>query len=158
MQGSERTVVFGHVEEDTVGQTLTEQVQDNFSTKAISDGVPKFDTVSDYTTFTAEYTLKDKDIVVHFFLPKDFRRSGQAAHVYWTTTFAVALDSVAQEVFQATQPRLQAKYTEELNSWWLRARGYDHLIDTRKFMEKFFERLDEELERALALSIGGRNG
>jgi hypothetical protein len=155
---SERTVVFGHVEEGTVGQTLTEQVQDNFSTKSIADGIPKFTSVDDYTTFRAEYTLKDKDIVVHFFLPQDFRRTGQAAVTYWTSTFAVALDSVAQECFQATQPRLQAKYTEELKSWWLRARGYDHLIDVSKFMERFFDRLDEELEKALALGPLGRNG
>lgn len=155
---SERTVVFGHVEEGTAAQTLSEQAQDNFSTKSIADGVPKFQSVTDYNTFLAEYTLKDGDIVIHFFLPKDFRKSGQAALIYWTTTFAVALDYVAQEVFQATQPRLQAKYTEELNSWWLRARSYDHLINLQQFMGSFFERLDEELERTLALAPSGQNG
>jgi hypothetical protein len=67
--------------------------------------------------------------------------------VYWLNMFPTALNEVAQEHFKATSPRLVAKYTEELKSWWLRARGYDHLIDLDGFMGSFAEKLDRRLEQ-----------
>jgi hypothetical protein len=144
MSDNERTVAFGYVDENTVGGTLIEQHQrDNFGLSAIANAVPKFIPVEEYTTFRAEYVLQDGNIVIHFFLPTDFRGSKGD---YWAIQFPKALDATAQHCFQATRPRLQAKYTEELESWWLRALSYEHIIDLRAFLYAFFDLLDATLE------------
>jgi hypothetical protein len=119
------------------------------------EGIPSFTKVKDYTTFEAEYALKGRDLVFHFFLPKELTpvegaRLPPATVQYWTVAFAKALDSVARSHFEAQQPRLQAKYTEELHSWWLRAQGYDHLLDVPRFVASFFEKLDATLEHRSA--------
>lgn len=140
----ERTVAFGYVEEDKLGDTLrTQQSQDNFQLSDIVDAIPKFKPVEGYTTFRAEYALQDSNIIVHFFLPPDFRGDKGS---YWAIRFPRALDATAQHCFQATRPRLQAKYTEELESWWLRAQSYDHIVDLDGFMTSFFDLLDGALE------------
>lgn len=147
---NERTVVFGHVDESKVSKTLADQGSEAFRADDIAAGVPKFTKVDEYTTFAAEWVLQNGNIIVHFFLPSDFERGAQSKRVYWTMLFPIALDYVAQEVFAATAPRLQAKYTEELNSWWFRANKYDHIIDLKAFLRKFFDSLDAELEKALS--------
>lgn len=115
----------------------------NIGLGAIAEAIPQFTTERGYTTFTAEYALKDSDIVVHFFLPADYR--GDAGN-YWAVTFPRALDAVARNHFAAEAPRLQAKYTEELKSWWFRARGYDRVVDMPRFIRGFFDALDAALE------------
>jgi hypothetical protein len=66
---------------------------------------------------------------------------------FWIERFPVGLNEVAQDHFKATSPRLQAKYTAEINSWWFRAQGYDHLIDLDAYVLSFLEKLDERLQK-----------
>ena len=62
------------------------------------------------------------------------------------------LERVAPEHFQATQPRLVAKYTEDdgvgnsLDSWWFKAQGYGHVLDLDAYVMKFFEKMDGALD------------
>lgn len=126
------------------GVIATQQSQDsNIGLQHVIDAIPRFTVVKDYTTFTVEYAFQESDIILHFFLPEDFQG---AAGVYWERTFPTALDIVARDYFNAEAPRLQAKYTSELKSWWFRARGYDHLLDLVGFLQGFFDRLDAALE------------
>jgi|SRR5688572_3118343 len=144
---SERVVAFGQVDEDRVGETIVKQYnKDNFALGSIASGIPQFTQETQYTTFLAEYALQDGNIVIHFYMPADFKVHPQSARMYWETQFPKALDAVAQNVFQATAPRLQAKYTEEMQSWWFRASRYDHIIDLPGFLRKFFDELDAALE------------
>jgi hypothetical protein len=94
--------------------------------------------------------LKGRDLVVHFFLPPDLRPAdGEELPInfrsYWLERFPKALDEVARSYFQADSPRLQAKYTAELNSWWFLAQGYDHLVGLHTFVLGFLEKLDSSL-------------
>lgn len=99
--------------------------------------------------YTAEYTPDGQNIVVHFFLPEVVRHGGvpqlsQVEH-WWLNDFGLALSSSAEEFFCATLPRLQAKYTAEVASWWFKAQGYGHLLDRTAFVEKFLDCLDKKL-------------
>ena len=120
---------------------VTSQVtsEEKIPASRIAAGIPNFIKVLDYTTFSAEYAMKDGDLVVHFY-PTDVTKG------IWTREFAWILDRVAQDHFRATAPRLQAKFTEEVNSWWLRARGYSHIVNIKAFVDKFFELIDQALE------------
>lgn len=140
---NERTVAFGQVNEEQVIPALS--AQGDLSANAIAKGVPQFIRVEDYTTFVAEWMMQDGNIVVHFFPLEGTLVS------YWTVDFPAALDRVAQEVFKATAPRLQAKYTEELRSWWLRALKYDHVISVSGLMETFFDSLDHALDQTASV-------
>lgn len=111
------------------------------SLSAVQAAVPVFTPVPWYTTFTAEYAMIDGDIVLHFFAPTDLPNKAG-----WKNTFADALVSVAPDYFQATAPRLVASYTEEMKSWWVRARGYDHLLDIDGYLQKFFTLLDAAID------------
>lgn len=64
---------------------------------------------------------------------------------YWINKFPITLNEVAQSHFDATAPRLQAKYTAEVKSWWLRAQGYDHLIDVDSYARRFLEKMNDAL-------------
>ena len=121
---------------------LANSAKEEWTAGSIADCVPKFKDVNSFTTFRAEYALIDDNIVVHFFLPPDFRGTVS----FWKDTFPTALASVAPEHFQAVQPRLVAAYTEEMKSWWLRARNYGHIIDLDAYMLKFFSDLDNEID------------
>ena len=102
----------------------------------------QFKKIETYTTFTAEYAFDHDDIVMHFFLPKE--REGDMT--YWLQVFPMVLDPVARKYFQAEKPRLRASYTEEVESWWMRADGYKDLIDRAAYVERFFEKLDQALD------------
>jgi hypothetical protein len=142
---NERNVAFGYVEEEKLGETIQrQQSQDHFPLGSIAEGVPQFIAVNDYTTFRAEYTLQDENVVVHFFLPPEFK---EQVGEYWTIRFPRALDATARAYFSADKPRLQAKYTEEMKSWWFRALSYGHIIDLKGFVMGFFDELDRALER-----------
>jgi hypothetical protein len=86
-------------------------------------------------------------------MPKEYaeRYARMASHVqygwpqvkrFWMESFPHVLDATAQSHFSETAPRITAKYTEELYSWWFCARGYSHLIDFDSFVEKFLSALD----------------
>ncbi len=64
----------------------------------------------------------------------------------WVEVFPMVLSEVAKEHFKADFPRIMAKYTEELRSWWFKARGYSHSIDIDRFIESFAEKLDRRLD------------
>lgn len=101
--------------------------------------------------FKLEYALVDRDVIVHFFVGDQVASSWAEANIqkWWLNDFATALSSVAQQHFDATLPRIMAKYTTELASWWFKAQGYDHLLDLDAFLLAFFERLDETLHSEL---------
>lgn len=65
---------------------------------------------------------------------------------FWLATFPNVLSTVAQRHFEAAYPRLQAKYTDELKSWWVRAQGFGHVLDLDRFMGSFFMQLDRALD------------
>ena len=108
-----------------------------------------FARIEEFTTFVAEYTIKDDDLVFHFFLTPELDREpkdGPVA-VYWMRTFPLTLDRAAQTFFRATAPRLQAKYTAELQSWWLRAQGFGTNLDPDKLAQEFLRELDKALDQ-----------
>jgi len=101
-------------------------------------------TVKNYKSFRAEFSMKDRDLIVHFFLPTGISEADAYKYRdWWLHTFPSVLDSCAQEYFEAGPPRLMAKYTEELASWWFKAQGYDHLLDPLAYLDKFLLTLDE---------------
>jgi hypothetical protein len=103
----------------------------------------------EFTTFIAEYTIKDDDLVFHFFLTPELDKEpkdGPVA-VYWMRTFPLTLDKAAQNFFRATAPRLQAKYTVELQSWWLRAQGFGTNLDPDALAMRFLHELDKALDQ-----------
>lgn len=110
---------------------------------AVTNSIPKFTEV-EFKSFKAEYDLSGSNIIIHFFMPK--RR---VTELYWKDLFAQALNDIGQAHFQATAPRLVAKYTEELHSWWFKAQGYDHIIDLPKYLSRFFEALEERMVPSL---------
>lgn len=61
---------------------------------------------------------------------------------FWMEIFPQTLDATARGYFDESAPRLTAKYTEELCSWWFCARGYSHIIDFSEFVERFLAILD----------------
>jgi len=103
-------------------------------------------TVTEYAAFRAEYALNDRDLIVHFFLPDTAnQKNAQSYRDWWLNVFPSFLDEESQKYFNAGPPRLSAKYTEEVASWWFRAQGYDHLLDPLSYLEKFFEVLNASL-------------
>lgn len=107
--------------------------------------VPEFTQVDEFTTFKAEYGMVGNDLVMHFFATPEIEKSPKGRE-YWLRLFPTCLDPVAQHHFEATAPRLQAKYTELVNSWWLQAQGYSHLLDVDAYVSDFLTKLDESLE------------
>ena len=104
-----------------------------------------------YKAFKAEYGVKDQDIVIHFYLPlENPERLGkvppktlQSWNAFWLETFPEVLSPTAQEYFQEDKPRILAKYTPEVASWWFVARGFgSRVLDPVVFSERFLERLD----------------
>jgi hypothetical protein len=110
----------------------------------VTNSIPDFTKV-EYSTYKAEHSFTGNDIVIHFYLPT----KQKVTEAYWKLHFAAALNDVGQEHFQATAPRLVAKYTDELNSWWFKAQGYDHIIDLPKYLSRFFEALEERMAPVL---------
>ena len=104
---------------------------------------PDFKKTENYTTFTAEHAVIDKAIVAHFFLS---REAEKLPTKYFVEVFPEALSEVAKAHFDADYPRLKAAYSEDLKSWWLRADGFDHLLDIDAFMAEFFRKLDSKLD------------
>jgi hypothetical protein len=106
----------------------------------------QFTKVGEYTTFNAEYTFVDNDIVFHFFLPEELEHK-PGAQEYWKTRFPAALDVASQTFWDANYPRLQAAFTEELNSWWLRCFGFGSIGDPEARVRKFLDKLDKQIDK-----------
>lgn len=139
----ERTVVLGEAEPEKAVGVLGAEGGTRLSD--VAEAIPVFKNVS-FNGFKAEYSLAGDDLVIHFFLPS----SRKVTEWYWKDGFAGVLNEVGQEHFQATKPRLVAKYTEEMQSWWLKAQGYGYIIDRDAFVKRFFEKMDEKLGPLLA--------
>lgn len=94
--------------------------------------------VRNYTTFLAEHAFDGDDIVFHF-----FRTPENPSDHYWKSVFPNALSDVAQKVFQAGYPRLKAAWTEEQDSWWMRAAGFATTGLPEDRLNLFYETLDQ---------------
>lgn len=101
----------------------------------------QFEKVNDYTTFLAEHAFDGEDIVFHF-----FRSEENSTNKYWKEIFPEALSEVAQKVFQAGYPRLKAAWTEEQDSWWMRANGFVNIGLPEERIKSFYSELDQALE------------
>jgi hypothetical protein len=154
MQSAERYVVVDEVQDGQAPEVM----------QAASDvSMPKpvdFVTV-DKRYFTAEYTPDGPDIVIHYFVSDAVQNTWpvDAIEQWWLDAFATTMSTLSQEYFQATLPRIMAKYTHEVASWWFKAQGYDFLLDRAAYLNAFFELLDETLHSALLpadASLAGR--
>ena len=145
-EGSERTVVIG----SDISEQEARDVLSGQRDIIVGEGaVPKFVSFG-YRSFKAEFSTINDDLILHFFLPKhatiDSPESRQAWMGYWLKLFPEKLDVVAQEYFEAGYPRLMAKYTDEVTSWWFKAQGFGMVIDAEAFVRGFLEKLDEALQ------------
>ena len=127
-----------------VGENAVEDLQQGFTDEPDAlDPQPVEFTTKEYKTFRVEYTLRGNDFVIHFFLPTSVtERNAHQYRDWWLREFSSRMDACAQEHFEAGPPRLQARYTEEVASWWLKAQGFGHLLTPLKFLERFFSTLD----------------
>lgn len=96
---------------------------------------------STYTTFRSEHAFDAEDIVFHF-----FRAPENSADKYWSDTFPNALSEVAQSVFNASYPRLKAAFTQETDSWWMRATGFANEGLPEERLKRFYAELDRALD------------
>lgn len=146
---SERTIALADLDQDQAEERLNREPE---VVSGIQDAVINFTDVNDYTTFKAEYAWVDGDLIVHFFLTKEMvqanktEEGGPLVKQYWLHTFPLGLDKASKEYFQSDSPRLQAKYTDELASWYFRAQNYGDRLDPDLFVESFLEHLDQVLE------------
>lgn len=145
-EGVERTVVLGaDIPEGKAKELLSSQPDIQLGEGAI----PNF-THANRRSFKVDYTILNGDLVLHFYLPKhatiDSPESRQAWMAYWLKDFPAKLDSIAQEYFEAGYPRLMAKYTEEVSSWWFKAQGFGVVLNVGEFVQKFLDKLDESLQ------------
>jgi len=142
---NERTVVLNEVSNEEAGRFMEQQPK---AIGNISGAVPKFKMVDGFTTFKAEYALVDNNLVIHFFGTPEHPVDSRPSNIqYWEQRFPDVLNVVGQDYFQATAPRLTAKYTEELKSWFFKAQGYEHILDIDAFVMLFFDLLDVQLEK-----------
>jgi len=143
---ADRRVVLSDIPDDEAKRLLAdEQAALEFTEEAI----PKFTKVS-LRSFKAEFAVIRGDIVLHFFLPKhadiNSPESRQAWMGYWLKGFPAKLDPVAQEYFETGYPRIMAKYTAEVASWWFKAQGFGDVLDVAAFVNKFLTKLDDALQ------------
>ncbi len=147
-EDTERKVVLSDVPEEQVGQFLAEAA--NGALEVGNEAIPNFKQLNDYKSFKAEYAVINGDLVLHFFLPKHAQLNSpearQAWMSYWLTNFPEKLDSEAQIYFESTYPRLMAKYTSEVASWWFKAQGFGDVLDAGAFVAKFLDQLDASLQ------------
>lgn len=114
----------------------------------------EFVKISNYTTFSGEFALTQGDIVFHFFLSPELECwSAASQQRYWGEVFPKVLEPTAKASFNAEFPRLKAQHVYEpdmgINSWWLRAYGFGHLLDPDKLVYRFLDALDAALDEAI---------
>lgn len=122
------------------------KVLDSMNQRAAGVAPMQFIPVTEYNTFRAEYGMEGDDFVLHFFKTPEHEKDVN----YWLKAFPVALDTTARTYFQATQPRLVAAYTEEMESWWLRANRYGNIVNKDAYILRFLEKLDQTLETMIS--------
>jgi hypothetical protein len=124
-----------------------------------------FKTVDAFTTFAAEYTTKDSDIVLHFFMTNEVWSQGWRKR-YWDTVFPQILDEVARSYFRAEYPRLKAQQVDGVlratelpteagvTSWWFSAANFAQVPDVDGLVAGFLEKLDQALDKAMETMPG----
>jgi hypothetical protein len=144
----ERQVVLGEVPEGEAKSALKGEEKE-WNAQSLPGAIPEFKDSNRYS-FKAKWAVIGEDIQIQFFLPKhakiDTPRGAEAWQEYWLKTFAAKLDTVARKYFDADSPRLLAKYTPELASWWFKAQGFAHMLDPEKYVESFLDQLNETLD------------
>ena len=108
----------------------------------IGSGVPAFERWES-ERYRAEYFFRDGDLIVHFYPPDQGPRAGFRHRI------GDALEATAPGYFKAGRPRLEAAYTPELESYWLRASGAGHGADPDALACRYFRELDRALDGAL---------
>lgn len=148
----DKTVQLVDMSQEQAAKRFENESRKQETVGGINQAVVRFTQVDDFTTFKAEYSWVEGDIIIHFFITSEMKKlntteeGGPAIKQYWLHTFPLALDRALKEYFQADTPRVQAKYTPELASWWVRAQNYGDRIDPDLFVVSFFEALDQALE------------
>lgn len=89
--------------------------------------------------FRAEFTLKGDDLVFHFF----FKSSTMN---WWKYEFPKFMEAIAKQHFNADYPQLVAAYSEELESWWLRAANQNVRFDPMGFARRYCQVLQHAIE------------
>ncbi len=145
----EKYVTIDGVTPEQAVDHLRSNTAQAYDAASLPSAVPAFKKV-EYRSFIAEWALIGDDIQVKFFLPKhavlSTPEASQAWLTYWLERFTQKLDLVAREYFQAEQPRLVVKWTDEFRSWWFRASQYSYLLDVGAYLTPFFEQLDRALQ------------
>jgi hypothetical protein len=155
MPSEERTVQLQGVDADKAAGMLSSESRMVAGTKDdVVRAVPRF-IESDRPEFFAKHTVIDGDLVIQFFLPKavgDLRKADanqqKRWEAYWLQHFPKVLSPVAKEYFQADKPRLVAKYTPEVASWYFRARGFGDALSPAALADGFYEALSGKLSLA----------
>jgi hypothetical protein len=113
----------------------------------------QFTDVTTLASFRAEYATEGDDIILHFYtLPED--KDNAYWQKMWQKVFPATLDAVAQGYFRAKYPQLKAAYTEEMDSWWLRAYDFPHILNKDTYVMRFLEQLDRAVvERRKQLGV-----
>ncbi|MFA5436040.1 MAG: hypothetical protein WC372_08395 [Candidatus Neomarinimicrobiota bacterium] len=158
---SERQVTLGEIPPEQATSLLHQEVQREHNVAEVENAVPKFEEKV-YRYFTAKHGVVGADLVVQFFLPKEAEAAAKKGDAtaqrrwesFWLETFRDQLSPVAQSYFHTDYPHIVAKYTEELASWWFRARGFGETMDPKALAEGFELRLHEAVLQAVN---GGRS-
>lgn len=123
----------------------------------IAEAVITFEKVEKFTTFMAEFAVRDGAIIVHFFPPREAHEVSLATHEprvtaeflrFWKKKFPWILSPVAENFFKAGPPLLTATYIEEMTSWYMRVGGYAGRDDAADVIMRFFEVLDSAVDAA----------
>jgi hypothetical protein len=153
---NEKQVSLGEVAPERAVGLLGQESGRESTASDVESAIPKFEEKA-YTYFTARHGVVAGDLVIQFFLPKvavEAAKKGDATsqrkwESFWLETFRDQLSPVAKSYFHAEYPHLVAKYTEEVASWWFRARGYGDSVAPMALAEGFELRLNEALALAL---------
>lgn len=108
-----------------------------------------FAQVNDYTSFRAEFAIKDSDLVFHFYVTEEIQKLGDP-HTYWEKLFPETLQTVARQYFNSDFPRLQAQYVPEMASWWFTAKGFGLRLDPQRLSYRFLDAFDSALDGEMA--------
>lgn len=147
LASEERQIVLGEITEKEAKDALKGEKKE-WNANSLPNAIPEFKE-SDRYSFKSKWSVIGDDIQIQFFLPKhaklDEPRAAEAWQDYWLKKFAATLDEVARKYFDADSPRLLAKYTPELASWWFKAQGFSHMLDPESYVNGFLDLLDESL-------------
>lgn len=145
--GEERQIVLGEITEKDAKDALRSEKKE-WNADSLPDAIPEFKDSHRYS-FKAKWAIIGYDIQIQFFLPKhaklDEPRAAEMWQDYWLKKFAATLDMVARKYFDADSPRLLAKYTPELASWWFKAQGFSHMLDPESYVDGFLDLLNVTL-------------